>query len=114
MVLGRLMHYAVDAALVSTVVAGVRRSSGFAPDASAISDPTLRGVTERFLGVGETIFDMIQATAVNTAGSTIGVQRRARRGWTGRRHCWRHDRLVWGLGIGIYHERLIVTSGPDC
>lgn len=29
MVLGRLFHYAIDAVLVSTVVAGVRRSSGF-------------------------------------------------------------------------------------
>ncbi|KAG5646104.1 hypothetical protein DXG03_004343 [Asterophora parasitica] len=66
MVLGRLVHYAVDAALLSTVVAGVRRSSGFSPDASAIPDPTIRSVTESFLGVGETIFDMIQATAVNS------------------------------------------------
>jgi hypothetical protein len=29
MVLGRLVHYAVDAVLLSTVVAGVRRSSGY-------------------------------------------------------------------------------------
>jgi hypothetical protein len=29
MVLGRVVHYAVDAVLLSTVVAGVRRSSGF-------------------------------------------------------------------------------------
>lgn len=29
MALGRLFHYAVDAVLVSTVLAGVRRSSGF-------------------------------------------------------------------------------------
>lgn len=30
MALGRIVHYAVDAVLVSTVVAGIRRSSGFA------------------------------------------------------------------------------------
>ena len=29
MVLGRFFHYAVDAALLSTMVAGIRRSSGF-------------------------------------------------------------------------------------
>jgi hypothetical protein len=29
MVLGRIVHYTVDAVLLSTVVAGVRRSSGF-------------------------------------------------------------------------------------
>jgi len=67
MVLGRLVHYTVDAVLLSTVVAGVRRSSGFSPDASAIADPTIRSVAEKFLGVGETVFDMIQATAVNSS-----------------------------------------------
>ena len=67
MVLGRLAHYTLDAVLVSTVFAGVRRSSGFSPDASSISDPTVRSVTEKFLGVGETVFDMIQATAVNSS-----------------------------------------------
>ncbi|KAF7312136.1 hypothetical protein MIND_00226000 [Mycena indigotica] len=66
MVLGRLVHYAVDAVLLSTLAAGVRRSSGFAPNAESISDPTLRSVAERYFGVGETIFDMIQATAVNS------------------------------------------------
>lgn len=30
MVLGRVAHYAVDAVLISTVIAGVKRSSGFA------------------------------------------------------------------------------------
>ncbi|KIK10311.1 hypothetical protein K443DRAFT_670938 [Laccaria amethystina LaAM-08-1] len=67
MVLGKLVHYTVDAVLLSTVVAGVRRSTGFAPNASAIPDPTIRSVAEKFLGVGETVFDMIQATAVNSS-----------------------------------------------
>ena len=30
MVLGRLVHYAADAVLVSTVLAGIKRSTGFA------------------------------------------------------------------------------------
>ncbi|KAF9523545.1 hypothetical protein CPB83DRAFT_862688 [Crepidotus variabilis] len=67
MVLGRLVHYTVDAVLLSTVLAGVKRSSGFGPDAEKISDPTARSVAEKFLGVGDTIFDMIQATAVNSS-----------------------------------------------
>ncbi|TFK40067.1 hypothetical protein BDQ12DRAFT_680297 [Crucibulum laeve] len=67
MVLGRLFHYTIDAVLLSTVVAGVRRSSGFSPDASVIPDETVRSVAVKFLGVGETIFDMIQATAVNSS-----------------------------------------------
>ncbi|KAH7912035.1 DUF1748-domain-containing protein [Hygrophoropsis aurantiaca] len=66
MVLGRVAHYAIDGVLLSTVLAGIRRSSGFTPETSNISDPTLRSIADRFLGVGETIFDMAQATAVNS------------------------------------------------
>lgn len=86
MVLGRIIHYAVDAVLVSTVIAGVRRSSGFScvgvsslhrcmllsisfcsPDIPLLSDSTFRSVADRFLGVGETVFDVIQASAVNSS-----------------------------------------------
>ncbi|KAH6913269.1 hypothetical protein BKA70DRAFT_1096906 [Coprinopsis sp. MPI-PUGE-AT-0042] len=63
--IGRLTHYVLDAALVSTVLAGVKKSTGFAVDTSSISDPTARGIADKFLGVGETVFDMVQATAVN-------------------------------------------------
>jgi len=67
MVLGRLVHYTVDAVLLSTVVAGIRRASGFEPHTELITEPTVRSVTEKFLGVGETIFDVAQATAVNSS-----------------------------------------------
>ncbi|ETW83190.1 hypothetical protein HETIRDRAFT_316666 [Heterobasidion irregulare TC 32-1] len=66
MVLGRLLHYGVDAVLLSTVVAGIRRSSGFTPQTESIADPTIRSVAERYLGIGETIFDVVQATVVNS------------------------------------------------
>ncbi|KAF8199501.1 DUF1748-domain-containing protein [Pholiota molesta] len=65
--IGKLVHYTADAVLLSTVVAGIRRSSGFSPDTSGISDPTVKSVADKFLGVGETVFDMIQATAVNSS-----------------------------------------------
>ncbi|KAL7278916.1 DUF1748-domain-containing protein [Trametes coccinea BRFM310] len=64
--LGRLFHLTLDAALVSTVLAGVKRSSGFAVETEKISDPTLRSVADKYLGFGETIFDMLQGTAVNS------------------------------------------------
>ncbi|KAF9448615.1 DUF1748-domain-containing protein [Macrolepiota fuliginosa MF-IS2] len=67
MALGRLAHYAFDAVLLSTVLAGVRRSSGFSPDVSTLSDSTFRSAAEKFLGVGESVFDMLQATAVNSS-----------------------------------------------
>ncbi|KAI9567310.1 hypothetical protein HD554DRAFT_2024032 [Boletus coccyginus] len=66
MVLGRFVHYAADAILVSTVIAGIRRSSGFTIETNRISDPTIRSLAERFLGVGETVFDMAQTTAINS------------------------------------------------
>ncbi|KAF8876734.1 hypothetical protein BD779DRAFT_1449117 [Infundibulicybe gibba] len=66
MVLARLLHYTVDAVLLSTVVAGVRRTSGFSPDSSSISDPTVRSIADKFFGVGETVFDVIQAQAVTS------------------------------------------------
>ncbi|KAL4066752.1 hypothetical protein V8B97DRAFT_1868368 [Scleroderma yunnanense] len=66
MALGRIVHYAVDAVLVSTILAGIRQSSGFVVQTNVISDPTLRSLAERYLGVGETIFGMAQASAVNS------------------------------------------------
>jgi len=64
--IGRLLHYTVDAVLLSTVLAGVRRSSGFAPATNSIQDETIRSIADKYLGVGETIFDMLQGTAVNS------------------------------------------------
>ncbi|KAG1718267.1 DUF1748-domain-containing protein [Suillus lakei] len=66
MALGRIVHYAVDAVLVSTIITGIRRSSGFAVDTTLISDPTMCSFADRFLGVGETIFDMATATSVKS------------------------------------------------
>ncbi|KAF8591116.1 DUF1748-domain-containing protein [Ramaria rubella] len=75
MVLGRLVHYAFDAVLLSTVIAGVRRSSGFSPDTPLLGDPTLRSVADKFLGVGETVFDVVQASAVNSSWFKRGSTR---------------------------------------
>ncbi|KIY63531.1 DUF1748-domain-containing protein [Cylindrobasidium torrendii FP15055 ss-10] len=66
-IIGRLVHYSFDAVLLSTIFAGIRRSSGFAPDTSLIEDSTFRGVAEKFLGAGETIFDIVQMRAMSTS-----------------------------------------------
>ncbi|KAI0311564.1 hypothetical protein OF83DRAFT_1068612 [Amylostereum chailletii] len=73
--IGKLVHYAFDAVLVSTLAAGVRRSTGFAPDTGAIADSTIRSFAEKYLGVGETIFDMVQGTAVNSSYFKRGERR---------------------------------------
>ncbi|KAI0351777.1 DUF1748-domain-containing protein [Trametes cingulata] len=66
MVLGRLIHYGVDAVLLSTLLAGVRRSSGFTLETERITDPTLRSFADKYLGFGESLFDLVQGTAVNS------------------------------------------------
>lgn len=37
------------------------------PRTENISDPTFRGVADQYFGVGERIFDILQASAVNSA-----------------------------------------------
>ena len=91
MVLGRIAHYAIDAILLSTVVAGVKRSTGFtcvllpyllrcpqpikkktsslflfSLDTESISNTTVRAWTESYLGFGETMFNTLQGAAVTS------------------------------------------------
>ena len=39
----------------------------YSPDPTLIGDPTIRSIADRFLGVGETVFDTIQGTAVSSS-----------------------------------------------
>ncbi|SOV09935.1 uncharacterized protein UDID_03797 [Ustilago sp. UG-2017a] len=63
MVLGRLMHYVGDALLISTVLAGIKRQTGLRPDIDRISEPTTKGLLEKYLGFGEFVFDSSVAAA---------------------------------------------------
>ncbi|KAL1745426.1 hypothetical protein HDZ31DRAFT_12322, partial [Schizophyllum fasciatum] len=63
---GRIVHYSVDAVLLSTVLAGVRRSSGFTVNPDTIPEGTPRTIFEKYISVGESVFDMAQATVVNS------------------------------------------------
>ncbi|KAI4522133.1 hypothetical protein GGG16DRAFT_129093 [Schizophyllum commune] len=64
--LGKLVHYGVDAVLLSTVLAGIRRSSGFTVNPTTVPEGTPRSIFEKYLSVGESVFDMAQATVVNS------------------------------------------------
>jgi hypothetical protein len=98
MVLGRIAHYAIDAILLSTVVAGVKRSTGFtcviaslllrcpqprkpsflfpfSLDTEAISNPTVRSWTEQYLGFGETMFNTLQGAVVTSPYFKRGERR---------------------------------------
>ncbi|CAD6888818.1 unnamed protein product [Tilletia controversa] len=61
--LSRIFHYSVDAVLLSTVLAGVKRTSGLAPDLTQIPEGTPRDLTGKFLGFGEFTFDSLMAAA---------------------------------------------------
>lgn len=75
MVLGKIAHYAIDAILLSTVVAGVKRSTGFTLDTEVISNPTVRSWTERYLGFGETMFNTLQGAVVTSPYFKRGERR---------------------------------------
>lgn len=61
--LGRLVHYAADAVLLSALAAGVKRSTGLTPDLSRIHDETTRGLASKYFGIGEVVFDTTESLA---------------------------------------------------
>ncbi|KAK1927062.1 hypothetical protein DB88DRAFT_476554 [Papiliotrema laurentii] len=67
MVLGRLAHYAFDALAISTVLAGVKKSTGFAPDTEQIPDSSLRSLANSYFGAGETIFNIVAGQSVTSS-----------------------------------------------
>ncbi|ROV94838.1 hypothetical protein VPNG_09296 [Cytospora leucostoma] len=76
--LGKLAHYAFDAVLISTVLAGIRRSTGLTPtfkDEKIIggdNNTEVKKWVTRYLAVGETAMDW----AVVTAGQSGWFERK--------------------------------------
>ncbi|GAA6021760.1 hypothetical protein JCM11491_007235 [Sporobolomyces phaffii] len=58
MVLGRLMHYTLDVVLVTTVLAGMKRQTGFQVSTSGLPEGPARQTADTFLGLGEKVFDV--------------------------------------------------------
>ncbi|KAI1845483.1 hypothetical protein JX265_012418 [Neoarthrinium moseri] len=63
--LGRIVHYGVDAILISTVLAGMRRSTGLTFQSKQITgeSPDANKWIEKYLGVGEWVMDQSVAIA---------------------------------------------------
>lgn len=55
--MGRLVHYAADALMVSTILAGVKHSSGVTIDVTKVTEPNVRSALQHYLSAGEFIFD---------------------------------------------------------
>ncbi|KAJ3115465.1 hypothetical protein HDU96_000624 [Phlyctochytrium bullatum] len=55
--MSRLIHYAFEAALISTVLSGARRAGGLDVNTKKIENETARTVVNQYLFVGDWILD---------------------------------------------------------
>ncbi|KAL0077217.1 hypothetical protein J3Q64DRAFT_1746327 [Phycomyces blakesleeanus] len=55
--LGRLFHWTIDALLVSTVLAGVKRLTGIQPATSLIKNKEIHGYVDSYLKAGDWVLD---------------------------------------------------------
>jgi len=55
--LGRLIHYGFDAVLISTCLAGIRRSTGLTIKKKPSENESVNGFLDSYLWVGETVMD---------------------------------------------------------
>ncbi|KAH8551226.1 hypothetical protein BGW37DRAFT_54410 [Umbelopsis sp. PMI_123] len=58
--IGKVVHFAADAVLVSTVLAGIKRTTGLQPSTSTIdtADPYVKkSYVEKYLEVGDWVLD---------------------------------------------------------
>lgn len=73
MVLGRLTHYAFDAVLISTILAGMKRSTGLTFKSESVSNsPEVKKWVDKYLDVGEFVMD----SAVAAAGASGCFERK--------------------------------------
>ncbi|EJT51846.1 hypothetical protein A1Q2_03007 [Trichosporon asahii var. asahii CBS 8904] len=64
--LGRLFHLGFDAIAVSTILSGVKKTTGFAPDVEQIPEPTVRSVAQSYLSLGDSCFNFIAGQSVTS------------------------------------------------
>ncbi|EXX77438.1 DUF1748-domain-containing protein [Rhizophagus irregularis] len=57
MVLGKIVHFAADAVLVSAVLAGIKRSTGLSVATHKIENQEIKSAVVKFLNVGEWVVD---------------------------------------------------------
>ncbi|KAI8876926.1 DUF1748-domain-containing protein [Backusella circina FSU 941] len=54
----KVAHLAFDAILITTVLAGIKRSTGLEAATTKIENKTVREYVDKYLGFGEWMFDM--------------------------------------------------------
>ncbi|ADV20276.1 hypothetical protein I315_01630 [Cryptococcus gattii Ru294] len=63
---GRLGHIVFDLIAISTILAGVKKSTGYSVQTSLFTDTAIRSFIDSYLSVGETVFGMLSGYAVNS------------------------------------------------
>nr|CAG8491570.1 5530_t:CDS:2 [Entrophospora candida]CAG8492618.1 372_t:CDS:2 [Entrophospora candida] len=57
MVVGKIVHIAIDAVLISAVLAGIKKSTGYTVATNRIGNPDLRTAVTKFLTIGEVVVE---------------------------------------------------------
>ncbi|KAI0643684.1 DUF1748-domain-containing protein [Trametes meyenii] len=70
---GTLIHWGIDAALLSAFLAGVRRTTGLTPKLSDVPNKDVRQLLRSYLEFGEYLFDF----AVVIFGRSTSFERRS-------------------------------------
>ncbi|KAI0334887.1 DUF1748-domain-containing protein [Cubamyces sp. BRFM 1775] len=71
--LGTLIHWGIDAVLLSAFLAGIRRTTGLTPKLSDVPNKDVRQLLRSYLEFGEYIFDF----AVVIFGRSTSFERRS-------------------------------------
>ncbi|GMK54356.1 hypothetical protein CspeluHIS016_0109420 [Cutaneotrichosporon spelunceum] len=64
---GRLTRIAIDLIAVSTLLAGIKRSTGYALHTGRVKDKTFHNLLVAYLGIGENIFAFCCGFAVSSS-----------------------------------------------
>ncbi|KAI9063436.1 DUF1748-domain-containing protein [Trametes sanguinea] len=71
--LGTLIHWGIDAVLLSAFLAGIRRTTGLTPKLSDVPNKDIRQLLRSYLEFGEYVFDF----AVVIFGRSSSFERRS-------------------------------------
>ncbi|WVQ82388.1 hypothetical protein IAT38_004516 [Cryptococcus sp. DSM 104549] len=63
---GRLGHIFFDLIAISTIIAGVKKSTGYTFNTATIGDSAVRSFLDSYFSMGETVFGMLSGYAVNS------------------------------------------------
>ncbi|BEI81249.1 hypothetical protein CcaverHIS002_0204090 [Cutaneotrichosporon cavernicola] len=64
---GRLTRLAIDLVAISTLLAGIKRSTGYSLHTGRVKDSTWRNLLDAYLGIGENVFAFCCGFAVSSS-----------------------------------------------